>query len=62
MMRKFLKLPHQCKIACKETENKEFLRSVNLNNNYYSRLHFELQNIFKEINPHDLFSGLPSKW
>jgi hypothetical protein len=61
MMRKFLNLPHQCKMVCKETEIKEFLKNVKLNNSYYTRLHFELLNIFKEIKLYDSFSGLPVK-
>lgn len=56
-----MKLPHECNIACKESEIKGILRSVKLSNNYYTRLYFELQNIFNEINLCGLFSELPAK-
>ena len=61
MMRNILKLPHRCKIACKEREIKGFFRSVQLSNNYYNKLCFKLQNIFNEINLCSLFSELPAK-
>jgi len=60
-MRTIFQLPHQCNIACKETEIKGFLRSVKLSNIYYTKLYFELQNVFKEINLCDLFSKRPAK-
>jgi len=49
MKTNIFQLPHRCNTARRETEINGFLISVKLSNNYYTRLYFELQNIFNQF-------------